>query len=186
MLEQEGENIGVYRKQIANIRDMEKLCRQILLNRIYPSSIYQLYESVSTICSISSKLDSGSPLFQYLCEENMEFEVEKYCVEFMDYLNSVLCIEKCKNIHSMSSADFEDNFIQTGYSRLLDSLMGEYDKKTRIFDEVKNQLNALIQKGSTDSDYIKINETDKSGKSLQITKTRGTRIKEIIEANYRF
>ena len=38
--------IEFFRKQIGQIRDVEKIIRQIVLHKIYPSSIYQLYKSI--------------------------------------------------------------------------------------------------------------------------------------------
>jgi DNA mismatch repair protein MutS len=80
---------------------------------------------------------------------------------------------------------FDENIIKPGVSEELDLLLKSYNEKIQLFHDVKLEINGLMNAPSScatrdDVDYIKIHETDKSGLSLQITKTRSKLLKTIL------
>jgi DNA mismatch repair protein MutS len=180
--------IDLFRKQVGQIRDIEKVCRQLVIKKVYPSTLYQLHNSIRIIQQLNMCLFENKDICNYLCNEivgnkDNQFEfINNSCLQMIQFLEKMLFIENCKNINSVNS--FDENIIQTGVSSRLDEIINEHNNKMKIFTEVKNRLNIIMKFSSTnnaDTEYVKIHETDKSGLSLQITKTRANAFKQIIK-----
>ena len=179
--------IDIFRKQLNQMRDIEKICRQIVIKKIYPSSIYYLYNTIASLQQLNVCLYENNDVIQYLCKDfklsgsNSYDYIDNKCDDILHFLDSVLKIEACKNINSISC--FDENIIRMGVSENLDTIIKTFDDNTYAFNEIKNKLNDLIKTNgnNNDTDYIKIHETEKSGISLQITKTRAKMLKKIIK-----
>jgi DNA mismatch repair protein MutS len=179
--------VDLFRKQLAGVRDLERLSRQLVTKRIYPSSIYQIYNSIFIIKQLNVCLFENAGLCDYLCSEFLEASdnshryMDEITTKVLTYLDSVLNIECCKTINSISS--FEENMILPGVSDKLDGFVKSFKDKNVIFHEVHSRLNGLFRTHSynNDTEYVKIHETEKSGATLQITKTRSTLMKKILK-----
>jgi DNA mismatch repair protein MutS len=66
--------ISCFRKQLSEIRDIEKVCRQLMIQKIYPASIYHLYHSVRLIQQMNTCLYENPEIVEYLC---MDFHILK-------------------------------------------------------------------------------------------------------------
>jgi DNA mismatch repair protein MutS len=180
--------IEFFRKQLGQIRDIEKIIRQIVLHKIYPSSIYQLYKSIFIIKQINTCLVENPEICSYLCND-MDISSSESAYQYIDEITSGLLtfmeahfnIEECKLVNSMSN--YEQNIIKTGVSPELDVLIRGQQEKIAMFECIKHKLNKLIHANgqNPDTEYIKTHETEKSGLSLQITKTRAALLKSIIK-----
>jgi len=189
MLSPENEHfVELFRKQLAQIRDLEKICRQLVIKKIYPSSIYHLYHSVKIIQQLNICLNENVDICDYLCSEikntviDNAFEyIDKMCNEITRFLENTLYIENCKSINSVST--FDENIIKKGVSVKLDEVIQKYDDKLFVFNEVKTRINNIMKANgcNNDTEYIKVHETEKSGLSLQITKTRAIALKKVIK-----
>jgi DNA mismatch repair protein MutS len=167
-----------FRKLLTQIRDIEKICRQIVLRKIYPSSIAHLYKTIDCIQQMNTCLYECPEICNYLCNE-FDFDEEsayKYidntCFSIKKFLDSIFIIDLCKTTSSMTS--FESNIIKSGVSDKLDTVVNDYETACNEFSIIREYLNKLMQQHekSPDSDYIKIHETEKSGSGLQITSKR--------------
>ena len=101
--------------------------------------------------------------------------------QLLTFMDAHFNIEECKLVNSMSN--YEQNIIKTGVSSELDALIRGQQEKIAMFECIKHKLNKLIHANgqNPDTEYIKTHETEKSGLSLQITKTRATLLKSIIK-----
>jgi len=184
------ELVEMFRKKLVKIRDFEKVCRQILVRKLYPSSIFHLYESLQSVQQIHTCIIEDDLLCDYLCDgsaiqERSSVYMEKSCNSILSLIDGTFYLDKCKVTNSMNS--FDENIIKPGVSEELDILLKSYNDKIQLFHDVKAELNGIMntpgsssRASSDDVDYIKIHETDKSGLSLQITKTRSKLLKNII------
>jgi len=173
-LPENSELLNILRTRLTSIRDIEKIGRQIVLKKIYPSSIYHLYTSVSQIRDIDSQFCTIPELAHYLGEEYQD--IVKITTEMIATINSHLMIEKCKSVHTVNT--FEESIIQLGTSLALDVLLNNYEENQKSFDEIHKYFNGIMRtKQNDDTEYVKIHTTDKSGISLQITKKRATLLK---------
>jgi DNA mismatch repair protein MutS len=163
------------RRSLSKIKDLEKISRQIVAKRVYPSSIYFLYEGIRSIRQIN-ETDMG--LESYLGSQT---HIRKEASNIIDRLDSVLLIEKCKGVDSVSI--FDENIIQPGIYENLDQTVREYNRDLKLFETVRSVLNNLMRSAENkgeEVDYIKVHETEKSGSSLQVTKKRGQLLQQLI------
>ena len=177
--------VDSFRKQMKQIRDIEKMCRQLIVKKIYPSSIYQLYTGIKIIQQLNICLWELPDMCHYLTKDivgihsgiqpNLYIEQETQAVT--QFLETHFVLDDCKNISSMTT--FPHNIIQHGISSELDELIETYNKAQQDFNDILHYLNMIMKKyeKNSDTDYIKIHETEKSGTFLQITNKRSQLLK---------
>jgi len=177
--------IDFFRKQLVQVRDIEKIIRQIVMKKIYPSSLFHLYNSIKVIGQIQVCLVEMSDLSNYLCE-NQPKKYDKSAV-FMEFMDKMFSIEECMLQNSATNMDFQ--IIKPGVSEVLDKTRQNYSKRIAQVNEIKEHLKEIIttkqiSKGfstaNKEIEYIKVYETEKMGISLQITKVRGQLLKEAL------
>lgn len=176
------------RRMLGQLRDIEKMARQIVLGKIYPNSIYIFYESLKRIQKINGLLRTSLKICDYLIDEFVDDSktipsnafVDNTIQEVLDFIDSVVIIEKCSGISTVFNCEV---FIKDGVSPTLDSTIASYNENISLFHSIRTFLNNIMRTNESkhdDTDYIKIHETDKSGFSLQITKTRGDKLKKLL------
>jgi DNA mismatch repair protein MutS len=174
-----------YRKLLLQIRDIEKIMRQILIKKVYPSSIAHLYKTIEIVYQIHERFINDNEISDYLCNEFLEQGSRKYINEItkkiINFLNEKLFIDICKK--SSSITNFDENIIKKGVSIELDSVIFEYEKFIKIFHHIKEKMNGIMQKhdNSYETEFIKVHETDKSGVTLQITTKRSQTLKILLD-----
>jgi len=175
--------VDTFRKILGQVRDIEKLCRQLVLRKIYPSSVFHLYGSVQVAQQIHTLLAENPEIQDYLSVERLD--IEKECANVLEFLDSHLWIDRCQHVSSLQH--FPESIVKPGICAELDRAIGAFDKNTRIFHAIHQYLNKRMSahekgplSGSDPTEYVKIHETEKSGVSLQITKKRGAVLKKIL------
>jgi DNA mismatch repair protein MutS len=170
--------VGFFRKQLADVTDLEKIMRQILVRKVSPATVYRLYESVSKIQQIHVCLSENKSLMDYLPNSDCIAEAsESICSKISDFL----LVDACKNINSSTVSE---HIVKKGVNAELDAMMQEYDVANNLFNSIHRFLNMVIRYSLNlpdDSDYVKINITEKMGSSLQITKTRAKVLKQLLD-----
>lgn len=174
-----------FRKQMKQIRDMEKMCRQLIVKKIYPSSIYQLYTGIKIIQQLNMCLRELPDMCHYLTKDIIGLHsgtqpnlyIEQETQTLIQFLETHFVLDECKNISSMTT--FTQNIIQPGISNELDEQIEIYKKSQQDFNDILNYLNMVMKKyeKNSDTDYIRIHETEKSGTFLQITQKRSQLLK---------
>jgi len=182
-----------FRKQLSEIRDIEKLCRQLITKKIYPASIFYLYKSVEIIQQMNVCLYENPEILEYLSsdsqvlhsnkksseKENHWNQIDSSTKAFCQFIESQFYIERCRGIHSANI--FDENIICQGVSKNLDDTFHKYNENLDLFEKIREYLNQLIKtcEKNNDLDHVKKHETEKSGFSLVITKTRGKILKAV-------
>ena len=173
------------RKQIQQIRDMEKILRQLVSHKLYPSSIFFLFKSVEIIQQINTCLYENHELSSYLCNNNTtpSIFIDNISKYFIEFIEQHLFIDLCRNVNSVKT--FEQNIIKPNISKKLDDILLKQLEYTTSFDSIRSFFNKLMRStennpSSQETDYIKIHETEKSGVSFQITKKRATLLKSLL------
>jgi len=170
--------VGFFRKQLADVTDLEKIMRQILVRKVSPSTVYRLYDSVLKIQQIHICLAENQTLMNYL--PNSEYIAnasETVCSKISDFL----IVDVCKNINSSTVSE---HIVKKGVDAELDSMMLEYEVANQLFNSIHRFFNMVTRASLNlhdDSDYVKINTTEKMGSSLQITKTRAKVLKQLLD-----
>ncbi len=180
--------IDEIRKLLKGLRDLEKICTQINIKKIYPGTIYFLFKNMETIQNIFETIGNepsyAGRVSDYLIHGwGSHNDAVADCVSLINYIKSVLVVDACKGCQSMQS--FDQNIIVAGVSAELDQLIADHEKNTLLFQSIKNKLNKAINqydKPNIVTEYVKEHETEKSGLSLQITKKRGTLLKTVLKS----
>jgi DNA mismatch repair protein MutS len=166
--------IEIIRKQLVQVVDIEKICRQLVLCKLYPASIANLYNSLIIIQQLMICFAEECDFISYVgidgCQES--------CLHVLKMIEKTLIVENCKNVQSMQS--FDNPIIKSGVSKEMDDIIDKYNKSSRLFNNIRNILNQLMCRAHGEGEYVKIHETEKSGLSLQITKKRGASLKKIL------
>ena len=170
-----------FRKLLGQVRDIEKICRQVVLRKIYPSSVFYLYQSIQTAYQLRVCLEENPDIVTYL--DRKRDTISKTCSNVLEFLDKYLWIDRCKGLNNMNT--FDETIIREGFSVELDEVNQRYKENNQTFHRIHELLNNTIRSHDntihSDVDYVKIHTTEKSGMSFQITKKRGVILKTIIK-----
>jgi DNA mismatch repair protein MutS len=179
--------VDSFRKQLSKLRDIDKICRQIVVQTIYPSSIYLLYTSLDRVQQMNTCLYEDMGILQYLCESFLEYGepdkcgpvMDKKITEIMTFMDKHFILDQCQSVNSMNT--FPASIIQPGVSAELDEVMEKYNKSQAYFNAIYSIFNGIVkstEQSPTDTEYVKIHETEKSGLGLLITSKRSLILKQ--------
>ena len=175
------------RKTLCQIRDVEKLSRQLVLRKLYPSSLFHLYNAIQCTQQIDVCF-AELPDVQAYAMSNKKTNVDyvAYLNKVMEFLDTALYMDRCRTTASMQS--FDEPIIRPGRSKELDDILASYQQNVNVLHSWHTYLNSLMSahekgpiSGTDATEYVKIHETEKSGKSLQITKKRGITLKKLFQ-----
>jgi DNA mismatch repair protein MutS len=197
----------IVRSLLTGIRDLTKLGRQIILRKVTPKALYQLYNNIISIKNLYiNHISFDNVIIKYLSCKIDVSNLLDHCDSILEYLNKNLDIELCKDIDTLTS--FDINFIKSGVSIDLDSNNILLDNSLVSLNYCKDYFNELITKFETnkklsskskskaksittvendnndnedkEKEYIKIHETDKTNIMLVATDARCKKLKELL------
>ena len=157
-------------KQLDGLADFERLFRKIILNRIAPADLSNLYHNLSSVKKIYRFVSSNSTLNNYMELFNLSNSVKTLQKKISDNLN-------VKKADQINCKDFDINIFNKGVNVKLDEAEINYLN-------IKEQLECMrcffdkniIEKTSKNRDKVHIHQTDKSGIFLITTKTRAKKL----------
>ena len=168
-----------WRNELKNIKDIEKLNRQIYLKKITPHNLFYFNENLSTIHKLFSGLVDDRTVTSYLQSDmgsnvtntHTPLNIDTICNEFQKIFNDTFIMDKCKDITTL---DFDTNFIKRGINAELDKYIDKRENSIRQLESIRAYYDTLIAKKEKPSktEYVKVHETDKTGISIQCTSRR--------------
>jgi DNA mismatch repair protein MutS len=196
------------RTLLTSLKDISKINRQILLRKINPKSLFHLYQSLELTKSIYNIIINDINIVSYLNDKTTNFNLLLNNInEIILFLDNTLIIDKCKDIDNIQKV--EDSFIKLTYNPELkekviflsettdqlqscksyfNSLISNYEtdnkkktQKKRI--SKKNDINGYLNDANddaTETEYVKIYETDKNNYGLIATDRRCKILQELI------
>lgn len=194
IINKRGDNtITEWRSNMGELKDIEKLHRQIIHNKVTPRNLFHLYNNLSTISSMYEKMKSDNTIMTYVLSE-LESKKESYdlkgkfipdicelCKNLQSYIDQHVVLEKCFNIDNIN---YEENFIRPSFSETLDGIVYDYENSYIELQTIQNYFCDLIStcektsKTEKKYEYVKIHDTEKMGYSLQTTKRRAKLLEE--------
>jgi DNA mismatch repair protein MutS len=182
------------------IKDIVKIGRQIILEKISPKTIYQLYSGILISKNIYNYILSKPILHEYLKLRIPEFDhLLGYIDEITNKMDSIFIMEDCKEIDNIQK--IEKSFIKPGVDSLLDekiriltesqdqleccrayfsSIISNYESNSSKKGKTKGKV--LIEESTTEtSEYVKIHETEKNNYSLFATDRRCKILEEVLK-----
>jgi DNA mismatch repair protein MutS len=167
-----------WRPQLAQLKDIEKINRLIMLRKCPPQMLHAFYSNLAVIGELHASVANDVPIGAYLNAINpnptTSESVSDMCARFRQHLDTAFHMDKCVNV----GADLgECDFVRTGIHAELDAQRAQNASANKTLTAVRTYLDSLIlcgEKGRSNasSDVVKIHETEKGGISLQATKRR--------------
>lgn len=163
--------LKVLTARLTDVKDIEKLMRQLVLRKITPSSITNIHSNLNTLKEIYGDIQKYDTFILYLSNFT-----DLNIIESADIINrlidNTIDINIAQGIDTLSG---EVNFIRTGVDNELDHLTTELKINNERICAIRKYLHDQIlsfEKKSTSSDYVKLHETEKKGLTICATKKR--------------
>ena len=174
--------VEITRDKLKGLKDYEKLTRKLVLKKITPRDLAELYDSLCATKDLWGILSKDEILKQYfderhVCELFPDGEI------ILDKLRSVLDFDICRDMGG-GSIDYSINFMNTGVDTEYDNLVDKYHGSLDALEHIRKKLNSkvqLIEKSKKTNQFVKIHKTDKMGYSLVATKRRVELLKNTIK-----
>ena len=165
---------------LKELNDIERLFRKIILGKVAPAEISQLYQNLKNILIIDTKLASDKTINMYL---NNTF-LSTHCKKIIKFLDDFIDISKSSQI---STVRFENNIFKRGKFEKVDQYEKAHQESTDKLGCVKNYLEWFLMKYKKPpgKDMIKYHQTDKNGLFLSMTSNRAKILKQEINKQYK-
>ncbi len=160
------ESVIFARRELDNVMDLEKVLRQTVVKKIAPNLIIQLYESLSHVHAITIHSE-------VLRDEKIEIA----CLTIMKEINDQIDLTKI-------GVQNENTIFKMGVNRDLDNLINDFNNIKSHIDAIQGFFNMIMRSNgptSDDTEYVRIVSTEKSGSTLQMTKTRAKTLKILLD-----
>ena len=178
------EEFSYLKPLLYSIKDISKFVRQIIIKRISPKQLFQLYKNLKSILEIREKSIGEYILENYLKTYLPEVDnIIIFCQNIMTYLDTKFILKECEYLDSITS--FDTMFFKTNVNKELDDKIQLLDESREKLDAIRKYMNECIvkmEKGKG-SDFVKIHETEKNNFSLIATKRRCSILKHYFSEN---
>jgi DNA mismatch repair protein MutS len=198
LIEKRGESLIMeWRSTMGELKDIEKLHRQIIHNKVTPRNLYHLYNNLLVISELYKKIKVDDTITSYILTEldnkKSSYEIDTdesipdisiLCMKLRAYIEKHIVLDKCCNIDNLN---YEENFICPSVSDTLDNIVYSYENSYIELQTIQNYFCDLIcscekaNKTEKKYEYVKIHDTEKMGYSLITTKRRAKLLEEQIK-----
>jgi len=161
------------RKQLSNIYDIDTLKRQVIAKKMYPSALYKLYKSFYYTEQLFTCLADMNWLHKYLSIDNNNILNETK--EIMEFIEKRVYLDACINVHQLK--EFDEPILKKGVYEELDILYNYHQEQKDDLHNIRTFWERQMSATSQVGEYVKLNQTDKYGISLQMTKLRCSSLK---------
>jgi DNA mismatch repair protein MutS len=184
------EQIMEWRTKMAELKDIEKLHRQIVHQKVNPRNLYHLYNNLDTISGMYDKVKMDKKIVSYIVPDSIgggsggSGDISTYCKNIRKFMNSHFDMDKCKNIDNLN---YDENFVLEDVSKKLDKIVYNYENSFIELKTIQMYFDKLIAASEKESksekkyEYVKIHDTEKMGYTLISTKRRGKLLEEQIK-----
>lgn len=179
-----------WRKQMAELKDIEKLHRQLVHQKVNPRSLFHFYNNLKIVAEMFDVLQQDKVTTSYIYDELgvsydiIENNISVMCDNIRNFIASFFDIDKCGNIDNLN---FDDNFVLEKVSNKLDDIVYNYENSYIELKTIQMYLDKLISAGEKESksekkyEYVKIHDTEKMGYNLVTTKRRAKILEDQIK-----
>jgi len=165
------------RRQMRDMRDLEKIARQMVSRRLSPVGIAHLYRTLMIWKTMYTEYIEDDPGFSmYISDLGTHGPIMVKLGECMNELMSMFDLEACGSNGPL--------FLRAERFSDVASCLARQTHALAQLETIQRQLNeAISQAGGGTSEGVRLHKTDKGGISLQVTKKRGALLKELISRN---
>jgi len=166
------------RSQLTGVKDIEKLQRKLILQKVSPKDFALLARDLQIIAAVYENTIKDRTLTAYINDASInnasiEHNIKNTCQTLLTDLQKVFDLEKCQTITEISG-DVEV-FIQPGICPAIDTLVKDSLDGREKLEAIRSYFSDIIksvEKTSKETQYIKIHETPKSDALLMGTSRR--------------
>ena len=168
------------RNTLSNVRDNQELLRYLIMKKINPSQIYNLYNNVLKCNEILSVIKNNSGVVNYLNYKNYDI------IESTEINNEIMCnienIFKIELLHDNDNLNISQNIFNSKYSDELNKFENDLNTNRSKLENIVFELNKIIEKQERKSgNYVKLYETEKAMPQIICTKKRSKIIEDYIK-----
>lgn len=173
------EKFLLIRKKIFSLKDIERLERKMILKKIQPSEITQIYYNFEILKEIYNEIKDLDVISDYL-NENIGKKLDDNCDNVTNFIKKYINFEEAININKITESK---NFFNRNIFKELDDFDMKNIENQQKLKKIQDFLSEIIgqKERKKKYDFIKIHSTFKSGKWLQATSKRCQVIKIILE-----
>jgi DNA mismatch repair protein MutS len=164
------------RENLSQIKDLSKWEREIFIKKITPKTFYNLHKNIKMIQNVFEFVKTDPVIMKYLQNTKIDtLRIQEYCENICNYIETNINLQLAKD------CDQEDNFYVNFFNFGIDPVL---DEKTEIIKYSEEQLecirlylNSIIKNKekstkATNTEYVKIYETEKNNYTLIATNRR--------------
>ena len=180
--------INEWRTTLGELKDIEKLHRQIIHNKVNPRNLFHLYMNLDIISKMYEKLQKDKTIISYINKElennttTKVMDISVICKNIRRFMESYFNMDACSTIDNMN---YDENFILPNVSKKLDELVYNYENSYIELKTVQGYFDGLVFEKESKMDkkyeYVKIHDTEKMGYSLVCTKRRAKLLEENVK-----
>tara|TARA_B100001175_G_scaffold153241_1_gene129861 strand:+ start:2621 stop:5629 length:3009 start_codon:yes stop_codon:yes gene_type:complete len=179
---------NVIRDELNTIRDIERIERKLIMNKLEPRDFYILYYNLSKIKILFQKISKSSDnleLYEYI-SSFITCKIDDICDELRIFIDNKFNVERINNIvmDKLGNYNIEDlDFINKNYDKDLHKQLRESMDSKEVFHAICSYLSNVIKKyeKKKDAEYVKIHETSKSDSFLLATKRRAVILQDCLK-----
>jgi len=175
------------RTKLTGIKDIEKLHRKLIMNKVCPKDLALLVNDLKIMASVYELTIKNAGLTSYIEMYSVKENIETACTDIFTDLQRVFALDKCLGITDINGDT--EVFINPGISPSIDKLVQESMDGREKLEAIRLYLSNIIkasEKASAagkDTQYIKIHETPKSDALLLGTSRRIEFLKSHLKKN---
>jgi DNA mismatch repair protein MutS len=179
---------NVIRDELNSIRDIERIERKLIMNKLEPRDFYMLFYNLSKIKVLFQKISQASDnlkLYEYI-SSIINSKIDIICDEVRNFVNNKFNVERINNIvlDKLGNYNIEDlDFINKNYDKDLHKQLRETMDAKEVFEAIRKYLSDVIKKyeKNKESEFVKIHETSKSDSFLLATKRRAVLLQDSLK-----
>ena len=171
------QSFEIIKKKLNTIKDIEKLERKLILNKINPNEIVEIYSNTKTLIEIIEIIEKHSILNNYIID-NISENFINTCKKLTSFLKKYINISTASSIVKVKEPI---NFFKKNIFKHLDSIHMEHIENEQKLNAIQKYLSNILEKKEKKKtkvkSLIKKHETPKSGLWLQATSKRSEVLK---------
>lgn len=171
---QNKETMEMLHKTLHHTYDLSSLGWAVTTLKLVPSALYKLYKTVETTQQIWMCMADMNWMHTYVDKPFEESNTEmKRC---LDFIEKRLVLENC--IHQTQYTHFDAPILKPGLFPALDQLNEKHESQLEQLNIIWVYLERQMSPNPKKGEFVKYNQSDKHGVSLQMTKLRCDALKK--------
>jgi DNA mismatch repair protein MutS len=162
------------REGLRGVRDIERMSRQLLLGRLCPGVLYNLYISLEKIIVIQTHLVGKMPKVwqEGVMENSLGVGGGDLGGKLLKYISFRVDLDACRGINTMNFVG-EQPVI---WNEDIEKMTREITEKEALFVQAMENCNSFLGQ-----DWVHLKKTEKGQWSLEMTKLRGKQMQNKID-----